>query len=317
MNFAILRSILGWDSLEAVRLIHSVLEFAAILFFILLVVFEVLAHKEEEEIREKLLERIGLWFFGIAVFMELVAFIYGQRNDTLSGAVITSLDAKANDASSKAAKAVGDSGIALGQAKDAETKSSDAITSAGDATILARGARSDVASAQQQEEELRAELERLRTPRSLSDVSQLISALAPYQGTKYLYEAVGTTPEALDLLRAIDSALQQAGWVRDETPFVVIGLHPFADDPKFGVPVSFVTGVHVGITLPNTEDKATLNLLWPSQSPEAIKKASFLLSHLRLHIVPSTAHAFGNEINVSKGPVSNTVRITVGDKPIE
>jgi len=119
MYFAIL--IPDWNSLESVRRVHSDLEAAALIFFALLVLFDVLAHFSDNKYRERLFEKIGLCFFAIAVFAEIVAYPYGQRNDELSAGVIGSLDSKATDASVKAAKAVTDSGIALMQAADAIT----------------------------------------------------------------------------------------------------------------------------------------------------------------------------------------------------
>lgn len=100
-NFALFLP--DWNSLDSVRRAHSDLEFAAIVFFALLVVFDVLAHfAEENKKRETLLERIGLCFFAVAVLSEMAAYRYGQRNDALSAQVIVSLDAKAQDASDKA-----------------------------------------------------------------------------------------------------------------------------------------------------------------------------------------------------------------------
>jgi hypothetical protein len=51
----------------------------------MLVLFDVLSHlSDEHPIRAKRFERIGLWFFGIAVLAEILAYPYSQRNDTLS-----------------------------------------------------------------------------------------------------------------------------------------------------------------------------------------------------------------------------------------
>jgi hypothetical protein len=95
-----------WNSLDSVRHIHSDLSFAAIVFFGLLALFDVLAHLSDDKNRERNLERIGLWCFGIAVLFELVAYPYGERNDTLSERVIVSLDQKAGEADAKARSAL-------------------------------------------------------------------------------------------------------------------------------------------------------------------------------------------------------------------
>lgn len=135
-----------WNSLDSVRRAHSDLEAAALVFFALLVVCEAFAHLSDDKKTERRFDKLGIVFFALAVLAEIAASPYGQRNDTLSGQKISSLDAKANDASQKAAKAVTDS-------SDAETKSGDAMDKAGkaniaasNATTLARGARQEADS---------------------------------------------------------------------------------------------------------------------------------------------------------------------------
>jgi hypothetical protein len=75
-----------WNTVESVRAVHSFFEGWALVFFALLVIFDVLAHLTEDEHRErsKALERIGLWCFGVAVIAEILAYPYSRRNDTLS-----------------------------------------------------------------------------------------------------------------------------------------------------------------------------------------------------------------------------------------
>jgi hypothetical protein len=95
-----------WNSLDSVRRTHSDLEGAALVFFALLVLFDVLAHLSDgNKNREKLFERIGLCCFAVAVLAEIAAYPYGQRNDALSAQVIVSLDAKAQDAADAAERA--------------------------------------------------------------------------------------------------------------------------------------------------------------------------------------------------------------------
>ncbi len=137
-----------WNSLDSVRRAHSELEAAALVFFALLVLFDVLAHLSKDKPGEMLLEKIALVFFGLAVFAEIAAFPYGQRNDTLSEQIISSLDLKAQRAADNASKAVTDSSTALSQAKDALTKAGDAKTAAGVAAGIASTAGSKARSVQ-------------------------------------------------------------------------------------------------------------------------------------------------------------------------
>jgi hypothetical protein len=50
----------GWNSLDSVRRVHGDLELIALVFFALLVLFEVLAFLEKEHTKKILLEKIGL-----------------------------------------------------------------------------------------------------------------------------------------------------------------------------------------------------------------------------------------------------------------
>lgn len=98
-------SLPNWNSLESVRRAHTDLEGTALVFFALLVIAETLAHLTESKRREVLFDKIGITFFAIAVMSEIVAFPYGQRNDTLAERVIGSLDVKARNAYETAARA--------------------------------------------------------------------------------------------------------------------------------------------------------------------------------------------------------------------
>ena len=122
-----------WNSLDSVRHAHSFLEAVALVFFALLVFFDVLAHFSEDKKRERLLEKIGLCFFAVAVFAEIGAYPYGQRNDTLSEQIIGSLDAKSREAA-------GNASTALTKADEADTKAGVANDKSGKAQDTANAA---------------------------------------------------------------------------------------------------------------------------------------------------------------------------------
>ncbi len=81
---------LGWNSLETVQSVHGWLEGGALFFLSALVVFEVLAYRKTEN--EKRFEKIGLACLAVAIFMEVVAYPYGRRNDELAGLRIAELN---------------------------------------------------------------------------------------------------------------------------------------------------------------------------------------------------------------------------------
>jgi hypothetical protein len=132
IHFAILHP--DWNSLDSVRLAHSALEVAALIFFALLVVSEALAHLSDNDKKEKMFDKIGIVFFAIAVLAEIIAYPYGQRSDALSGQVIVSLDAAAREGAHNASRALNDSEAGLTQSRAAES-------AAGKATEIAHAAR--------------------------------------------------------------------------------------------------------------------------------------------------------------------------------
>lgn len=186
MHFA--RLIPDWNSLESVRRTHSDLEAAALAFFALLVLFDILAHLSKDENRKTLLEKIGLCFFAVAVVAEIMAYPYGQRNDTLSANMIGSLSTEAEHADTKAKKALTVSGTALAQAGEAATKAGKAEDSLGkaekeadnaqaassSALTLARSARQEADSF---EEDIAAA--RKQSAKAEADTAQIKSGIAP------------------------------------------------------------------------------------------------------------------------------------------
>jgi hypothetical protein len=71
------------------------------------------------------------------------------------------------------------------------------------------------ASAEQRAAEANLELERLKTPRSLSPEQQgrIAETIKRFQGTPFVI-TVFNEPEVLDLMSQIESALASAGWVQ-------------------------------------------------------------------------------------------------------
>jgi hypothetical protein len=252
MHFAI--PMPDWNSLDSVRHAHSLLEAVALGFFALLVLFDVLSHFSEDKKRERWLEKIALCFFAIAVLAEIVAYPYGQRNDTLSEQIIGSLDAKAREAASNAS-------TALTNSREAETKSSDALEKAGraqdslgkaeadsnaaqkvasNALGVARDARreaqsfeADIVSAKKQAAEAEshlanaleraakaeAEIAKIRLPRrlDLGQQQRIGEVLLPFSGQKYSF-FVFNDPESMQFLTDINEALKNAKWQRVDAP---------------------------------------------------------------------------------------------------
>src|SRR5215471_20955239 len=94
----------GWDSLETVKAIHAALEGWALIFFAILVGCDVVVHFGDDTARVRLVKwlpffkKASLVSFGLAVLLEICAYLYSERNDELSTAVITALRAQTVDA---------------------------------------------------------------------------------------------------------------------------------------------------------------------------------------------------------------------------
>jgi hypothetical protein len=202
-----------WNSLDSVRLVHSDLEFAAIVFFALLAFFDVLAHRSEDRAKERTFGAIGLWFFGIAVLCELVAYPYGQRNDTLSEQIIGSLDQKSKEALIA-------SSTAVTQSRQAEAKSVSALSTADAAGIAAGKAQQTVDAVGKSAATLRRQLvAQQRRADILKDPNfnpGFVSKIAKFSGQHFDVAACGLKEsEILSFSMAIWMTLEGAGWKMD------------------------------------------------------------------------------------------------------
>lgn len=308
MSFAI--PIPDWNSLDSVRHVHSELEGVALLFFALLVVFDVLSHLSKDDDRKRGLEKMALCFFAVAVLSEIVAYPYGQRNDTLSERIIGSLDLKAQRAADNASKAVTDSSTALSQAKDAADEANRAKGAATRATIkageagnLARRVNDEAVVLTKRTEELQAQgvslqklinsgkedLAVLKMPRTIENTSEWISSLRLYEGTEYTFSEVFPDAESIRLLMFIDQLLQEAGWKRVPLPApnnmsFPIGIGLFGDCRKCLVPLSVKEGLVVEVEEPNPPSKPTGVSL--SSLPEYVQAVEILWKEVFAGIFP-------------------------------
>src|SRR5579862_1858582 len=144
----------GWDSSGFVRTAHRDLEFASIIGFVVCAGCELIKHLNPSQ--QKLFERLVIGTFLFAAFMELIAFPYGERNDELARQqsnkqdfAISQLSGKAQEALGKVTKAIDDSDSAVSKAATALGKSQSAEAVSGSALTLARGARQEADSLEQ------------------------------------------------------------------------------------------------------------------------------------------------------------------------
>jgi hypothetical protein len=229
-----------WNSLDSVRRTHNDLEGVGLVFFALLVVSEALAHLSKDEKRKHAFDTLGVIFFAVAVLAEIAAYPYSQRNDTLSEQVIVSLDAKARDASTNAAKALTDSGNALIQAGQADIKSGNAADKADKAK-----ASVDVVGKRAESVEQELEMEAyLLSAREVRDPNGLKLKLTQFKGKTVYFRSYINDGDGYFLCETLMMLagdvriipVDQCGQVRvdplsDPLPFTM-GIHVFAPDDE-------------------------------------------------------------------------------------
>jgi hypothetical protein len=219
-----------WNSLDSVRKLHSDLELWAIVFFILLVAADTVAHRYEEKhpIRSRRFAGIGLWVFAIAVLMELVAYPFGQRNDTLASqqdanqrAEIAKLDNSTQQLRTDADNAKAQIADADARARTAEAQVASAKAESKAASAKAESFRLEIAKANEsaRQAEARAaeanlELARFKAPRTLSPTQQatIANQLRKFGAMRVDVIIIGDAQEIANITGLIIAAIQQAGW---------------------------------------------------------------------------------------------------------
>jgi hypothetical protein len=208
-----------WNSLDSVRHVHSDLEAAALVFFALLVLFDILAHLSTDNKKKTLLEKIGLCCFAIAVLAEVVAYPYGQRNDTLSGQIIGSLDAETREALIK-------SGTALAQSREADTKSGDAIDKTGNALGIANDAKQVSREARQEADSFEQDIMSAKENAAKAEERTLRAEQALLQFQEKLLPRHLSEKQKQDLVQRLSGQPKvpvMVGWANDATDGQIYG----------------------------------------------------------------------------------------------
>jgi hypothetical protein len=274
------------------------------------------------------LAAVGLLVIVIGIFLETYAEGKVSNFDALLRAHESD---KITAAEGDAASAIRDAGTAKTSANDAAAASTTAKGSASSAMILATGARkeadsfeadivaakkqateanSHLANALQRVVDLTAELNRLKTPRSLKSEGAFVTALKEFKGTEYTFSSVFSDTESINLLIEIDKTLTLAGWKRVAPPHGFPAINIYGKDVDFAVASSLEDGTRVTI-----ESQSSAESL---QSSPAFMRPSNVNAGLALNvalsegITPPQKSADG-PVHVDKGD-SKVVVIMVGKK---
>ena len=296
------------------------------------------------EERRKQLAKISTLVLIASLALELVCLV---KTNSLSGLLIGSLSERAERADQKARTAITDSSTALSQARDAQARAGAAQDSLGraqdeankaqsaatSALTLARGAREeadsferDIVSAKKQAADAEshlaealkraavtsAELDRIKSPRSLTDVSGLVDILRPFGGTEFKFESVFADDESIHLLRQINAALESAGWKRIKQS----GMNLSIPTVQLGQNDLVNTDVSTGtlVIVESTEPMEALESLPRDKLPSNVRIAIILNEAIISHMSPPESLTPQNRVSVSPGS-STVIRIKVGKKP--
>jgi hypothetical protein len=217
--------------------------------------------------------------------------------------------AKANERATKAQESLA---LAEQHAAEANAKAEGFRLDIAKANKSAAEAQAQVAAATAEAAKANLELARLKTPRSLTRVPELVASLAPFTGTEYVFTSVFQDEDSIFLLRSIDDVLQKAGWKRGKSVGGFPGINPYGKDvPDFSVPIGFGTGVQVSTEAPRPFDFDKVQI---KDLPPYIQAAGTLKFALAQCISPLQENSTGKVAEVGQG-TSTIIRIAVGKKP--
>jgi hypothetical protein len=217
--------------------------------------------------------------------------------------------ADAKDALAKARAAQGSLADAENDAAKAQEVSSSALSKATEAESHLKDALKEAALAQD-------EINRLKAPRSLTAIANLVSTLTPFKDTEFGFIGVYGDQESIDLAGQISAALQLAGWKPAGSPNTGRrGLQAFWLKGFSGgaVSESIRTGVHIEVTSEETPE--ALNAA-PAARPKYIKAAFALKDALARSISPKQDGLAESDVGVQKFNKFTVVLIDVGNKPM-
>ena len=198
--------------------------------------------------------------------------------------------------------------VARGARTEADSFEADIVS----AKTQAAGAESHLADALQRAAHAEVELERIRTPRSLTNTSALIEALKAFKGTEYTVIGCFQDQDSIDLLVQIDKALTGAGWTRGKLPSqnaVDIQLNISKD---FAVPLTTRSGVVIAVQ--SSENIVALQGRPVSTYAPYIRAGMLLKGRLGMSITPSQDGLDTLPLEADPGD-STSVFIIVGKKP--
>jgi hypothetical protein len=210
----------------------------------------------------------------------------------------------------RAAKAEGDIALATQHAAEADAKAEGFRLDIAKANEESAKAQAQVAGATAEAAKANLELERIKAPRTLSNISSLTESLKAYKGTEYTFSSVFGDEESILLLRQIDAVLSNSGWVRVKPPHAYPAINVYGQEQDFAVASGMIFSVKISVN--SDIPLATLQAMPVDKLPAPTGPAVALAMALTGSLNPPQEG--GIKANVEPGN-SPTVRIDVGRKP--
>jgi len=191
---------------------------------------------------------------------------------------------------------------------DAKISESDAKAKSAEAT--AKNFEAQIADANARTAQAELELARIKTPRSLKHIPEVVAALKPFKGTEYTFSSVCQEQECLVFLKQLDSVLQEAKWKRGKGLGGFPAIKVFGSNVDFAVPLSLTDGI--AVRAESRESLASLQALPLDKLPLYIGAAITL----NLALFPNLDPPQGGDHKVDVEPGDSTVvQIAIGKKP--
>jgi hypothetical protein len=216
----------------------------------------------------------------------------------------------ASEANERAGKAQASLASAEQQAAEANAKAEGLRLDIAKANEGAAQAQAQVAGATAEAAKANLELERIKAPRTLSNVSSLTESLKAYKGTEYTFSSVFGDEESILLLRHIDAVLSNSGWVRVKPAHAYPAINVYGQEQDFAVASGMTFSVKISVN--SDIPLVTLKAMPVDKLPAPMGAAVALAMALTGSLTPPQEG--GIKANVEPGN-SPTVRIEVGRKP--
>ena len=182
----------NWNSEQSITGAHQILAAYALFAFAVMVIIELLAHRETR--LKHRLEKLALYVFALAIALEISDYVYGRRSDTLTQLRIAVLNQEAGDARRVAAEAHADAAKSELRASALEEKAATLEKQAADERLQ------------------QARMEAVIQPRTLSVAEQkrLIGDCKQFSGLALTVTSFGGDAESSRLSAQIADVLKRA-----------------------------------------------------------------------------------------------------------